>query len=189
MKQINRILVSAIAIVAVAAVPALAKGPDSKPDHPTQAKGPNVEKQHGKGAKGGKSCTPRKKAYVASGVVESAALTKNADGTYDGTLTVAVKKTNRHGRADKGTSATYTLDDARVRLPDADGNGTVDGADAQAGQRVHVIGKITVLRKRCDDTGFTATVTLRKVVLKAPATPKAPETPEQEQETAAPTAS
>jgi hypothetical protein len=176
MKQINRILVSAVAIVAVAAVPALAKGPDSKPDHPAQAKGPKAEKTHGK------RCKTLKKAYVASGVVESAALTKNADGSYDGTLTVAVAKTNRHGRDHKGTSQTYTLDDARVSLPDADGNGTVDAADAQPGQTAKVIGKITVPRKKhCDTTGFAATVTVRKVTLRAPAAP--------EQETEAPTAS
>ena len=187
MKQINRILVSAVAIVAVAAVPALAQGPDSTPDHPAQAKGPQTDKQHGKSTDAkakakAKRCKTLKKAYVASGVVEAAALTKNADGTYDGTLTVAVAKTNRHGKDHKGTSQTYTLDDARVSLPDADGNGTVDAADALPGQTAKVIGKITVPRKKhCDTTGFTATVTVRKVTLRAPAAP--------EQETEAPAAS
>jgi hypothetical protein len=183
MKQINRILVSAVAIIAVAAVPALAQGPDSKPDHPAQAKGPQTGKSTDAKAKAkAKRCKTLKKAYVASGVVEAAALTKNADGTYDGTLTVAVAKTNRHGKDHKGTSQTYTLDDARVSLPDADGNGTVDAADALPGQTAKVIGKITVPRKKhCDTAGFTATVTVRKVTLRAPAAP--------EQETAAPTAS
>ena len=185
MTRINRILLSAVAAAAVAAVPAYAGGPGSKPEHPAQAKGPKAGTTHGH--KGGKSCTPRKKAYVAAGVVEAAALTKNADGTYDGTLTVAVKKTNRHGRDHKGTSQTYTLDDARVTLPDADGNGTVDAADAQAGQLAKVIGKITVLRKRCDATGFTAEVTVRKVVLKAAPAPTAPT--QDTQDTQAPAAS
>jgi hypothetical protein len=180
MKQTKRILLATAAVAVVAAVPASAHGPG---DHPEQAKGPKAEKTHGKGQS--KRCTPRNKAYVAKGVVESAALTKNADGTYDGTITVAVSKTNRHGRPHKGTSQTYTLDDARVRLPDADGNGTVDGADAQAGQRAMVIGKITVLNKKCDASQFTATVTVRKITLRAPAAPKAPEqTPEQPQEPA-----
>src|SRR3954447_5279142 len=188
MNQTKRILLAAAAVAVAAAVPASAHGPA---DHPEQAKGPKSEKTHGNSkskSKGtSKSCTPRKKAYVAAGTVEAAALTKNADGTYDGTLTVAVTKTNHHARPHKGTSQTYTLDDAKVKLADADGNGTIDAADAQPGQRAKVIGKITVLKKRCDASAFTPTVTVRKATLRLPKAPETAEHPEDAPETPAPT--
>jgi hypothetical protein len=186
MNQTKRILLSAAAVAVAAAVPASAHGPA---DHAEKAKGPKSEKTHGTSKSKGKtkSCTPRKKGYVAAGTVEAAALTKNADGTYDGTLTVAVTKTNHHAGPHKGTSQTYTLDDAKVNLADADGNGTIDAADALPGQRAKVIGKITVLKKRCDASAFTPTVTVRKATLRLPKAPETPEQPEEQPETPAPT--
>jgi len=171
------ILPAALATTAIAAAPALAHDPGH---HEDQVKGHHVHGaddnghhvhgaddngHHGKAEGKSKRCTPRRVAYVASGTLASQTLTKNADGTYDGTLTVNVTRSNNHAKSDKGTARTYTLDDARLSfdVPDRDANGTVDAADLRAGDRVKVIGRITRLKKRCDSTGFTPTVTVKKV--------------------------
>jgi hypothetical protein len=110
-------------------------------------------------------CRPHKVAYIASGKLNSSpsawSLTQNSDGTWSGTVTVDVLRTNHHARGDRGTTVTYTLDHGRVRL----GNGVAN--PPAAGSRVRVIGKITELARRCDHTGFTPTVTVRQVVVHA----------------------
>ena len=115
-------------------------------------------------AKSGKShkCTPQKVAYVASGKLVSGSLTKESNGTYSGTLTVHVTKTNKYGKADKGTDVTYTLDHAKGKLHGEDPGALV------ANSRVHLKGKITKLAKKCDQTGFTATRTIKKFDIKPP---------------------
>jgi hypothetical protein len=134
------------AVVGVAAVgTAQAKGPP--PQHPADSH----------------KCVPHKVAYVASGKLVSSSLTKNADGTYSGTLKVHVTHTNHHARADKGTDREYTLDHAKVHF----GHG-VDPAAPAAGDRVHLSGKITELARKCDQTGFKPTVTIHKVGIKTP---------------------
>ena len=117
-------------------------------------------------AKSGKShkCTPQKVAYVASGKLVSGSLTKESNGTYSGTLTVHVTKTNKYGKADKGTDVTYTLDHAKGKLHGEDPGALV------ANSRVHLKGKITKLAKKCDQTGFTATRTIKKFDIKPPKT-------------------
>src|ERR1700739_3934628 len=52
---------------------------------------------------GSHKCKGPKGGLVGSGVLVSWKLEKNTDGPYSGEVTVAVKHTNRHGRADKGT--------------------------------------------------------------------------------------
>ena len=122
-------------------------------------------------AKPGKShkCTPHAVAYAAAGTLESQSLsqtkgadtTKRSDDRYSGSLTVDVKRANHHGATG---SQTYTVDNARVRFYDANHDGTADAP--KAGDRVKVKGRITRLGKKCDATGFTPTVTVRKVELK-----------------------
>jgi hypothetical protein len=135
------VLIGLIGVLAVA-VPATAK-----PSHPA--------KSH--------KCVPHEVSYEASGTLVSSALTKNTDGTYTGTLTVHVTRTNHHASADKGTDVAYALTAARVRF----GHG-VSNPPAM-GDRVKVIGKVTSLAKKCDQTGFTRTVTVRRVVIHLPA--------------------
>jgi hypothetical protein len=107
-------------------------------------------------------CQPHSVAYVVSGKLVSGSLTKNSDGTYSGDLTVHVNKTNRHARDVKGTDQTYTLDHAKAKLHGEDPAALVTDS------RVKLRGKITTLAKKCDQTGFTPTITIRKADIKPP---------------------
>ena len=152
----RRVAICTVALVAAFVVPA-----NAKPPKPAKAK----------------DCTPHNVGYKAAGSVVSQALTqtqgadtaKRGDDRYSGTLTVEVKKANH--RAPEGEQ-TYTLENARVHFYDADRNHVADVP--KAGDRVKVSGKITKLRKKCDTTGFTPTVTVRKLDFKAPKAATAP---------------
>ena len=75
---------------------------------------------------------------------------------YTGPIRVHVTRANHHAVGAKGTDVTYTLTNAKVTF------GT--GANPPtAGDRVKVIGKITAIGKKCDQSGFTPTITVRKV--------------------------
>jgi hypothetical protein len=111
-------------------------------------------------------CTPHAVSYRVSGTLVSGALTKNSDGTYSGSLTVHVTRTNHHAKADKGTDKAYTLDHAKAKLHGA------DPAALAAGSRVNLKGTITKLAKKCDQTGFTAVTTIKKATIKPPKAPK-----------------
>ena len=128
-------------------------------------------KKHGSGSH---KCRVHKIGYVASGVLVSDKLEKNADGTYSGELTLEVKRTNHHGRADKGTTRTYKekeLEKVHVTfgLADTNSDGSVGLDDLKPGDRVHVNGRITTLAKKCDHKEFKAETTIRHVVFHAPA--------------------
>jgi hypothetical protein len=140
---------------------------------------------HGKSHK----CVAHRVAYVASGLLVSQTLSKdgtvtpsatvaqlhaNGDGTYSGDVTVDVKHTNHHAAGDKGKTVTYTVSHARVTfaLADVNDDGSVGLDDLQAGDRVKLIGKITALAKKCDQTGFTAQTTIRHLVFHGPAAPR-----------------
>lgn len=158
-----------IALVACAAAlttsPAWAHGRD---DHPTPP-----ARSH--------KCTPHKVGYVAAGTLVSQTLVVDAAAadrggskpTYSGDVTIDVKRTNHAAKDDRGTTKTYTLDHARVvfGLDDQNSDGRVDLADLAAGDRVKVIGKVTKLAKRCDQTGFTPTLTIKKLIVHEPAQP------------------
>jgi len=158
---VRKILLTACA-AALTTSPAWAHGRDDHPAPPARSH----------------KCAPHKVAYVAAGTLASQTLvadaTAAADGaakpTYSGDVTIDVTKTNRAARGDRRTTKTYTLDHARVvlGLDDQNGDGRVDLADLAAGDRVKVIGKVTALAKRCDRTGFTPTLTIRKLVAHAP---------------------
>jgi hypothetical protein len=114
-----------------------------------------------------KACTPKLKDYRASGTLVSSALSANPDGSFSGSLTVSVLRTNRHARADQGTTKTYTLDHAKVKF----GKGVNPAAPA-AGSRAKLKGTITELPKRCPPAGFTPTLTVTKVKLSVPRGPE-----------------
>ena len=143
------VVICSVALAAAVAVPA-----NAKPPKPAKAK----------------DCTPHNVGYKAAGTLVSQALTqtqggdtaKRGDDFYSGALTVEVNKANH--RAPDGEQ-TYTVENARVHFYDADHNHIVDVPTA--GDRVKLSGKITKLRKKCDTTGVTPTVTIRKVDFKA----------------------
>lgn len=154
----KKLILTAVAAAVMLAVPAQAR----KPADP--------------GSKGkAQKCQPRKAAYVASGSYVSGTLTQTAgadtadrrgDDRYSGTITVAVTRTNKHARSDRGTTETYTLTGARAGFADRDGDGTRDLP--VAGDRTRVQGKITRLNRRCDQTGFTPQLTVRRVKFHKP---------------------
>lgn len=127
-------------------------------------------------------CTPHKVGYTAAGTLAShtlvadvvAAKDGTAKTTYSGDVTIDVKKGNKAAKGDKRTTKTYTLDHARVvfGLDDQNADGRVDLADVAAGSRAKVIGKVTKLAKKCDQTGFTPELTIKKLIVHEPAQPK-----------------
>jgi hypothetical protein len=126
---------------------------------------------------GSHRCTPHNVAWVVRGTVVSQALTPNDDGTYSGEVVVQVERANRHAGAETTDPQpkTYTLDSARVRFGVSDqepADGTVDQTDVVAGDLVQLRGKITKLRRRCDQSGFTAETTIRRVVFHDPRPPQ-----------------
>jgi hypothetical protein len=165
--QGEQMIARKIALVACAAAlttsPAWALGRD---DHPTPPASSH-------------KCTPHKVAYVAAGTLVSQTLVLDSGApadkpTYSGDVTIDVKKGNKAARGDKGTTKTYTLDHARVvlGLDDQNSDGRVDLGDVAAGDRVKVIGKVTKLAKRCDQTGFTPELTIKKLIVHEPAQPE-----------------
>jgi hypothetical protein len=123
------------------------------------------------------SCTPKKVGYHARGTLISQTLTQTqgaatatkSDDRYSGNVVVDVKKAN-HG-APKGQQ-TFTLTDAKVKfhVPDRTNDGKRNLADLLAGDRVNLHGKITKLRHGCSTTGFTPTITVKKVDFNKPKT-------------------
>jgi hypothetical protein len=144
---------------------------------PAQANNGQANNGHANQQAGSHRCTPHKVAWLVRGTVVTQALTPNDDGTYSGDVVVTVKRTNRHARAETADPQpkTYTLDHARVRFGVSDqepADGTVDQGDVVAGDRVQLRGKITKLRRRCDQSGFTAETTIRRVVFHDPRPPQ-----------------
>jgi hypothetical protein len=145
-----------LAVMACAvAVPAQAK----KPPHPSHPAHPEHPSQGSQGSGNDHTCTARNEGYNTSGTLTSATLTPAAKkGHYDGTIIVDVTRANH--KAPTGMQ-TFTLTDARVRF----GKG-VSPTTPAAGSRVRLHGTITVLPHGCSSTGFTATITIRKVEVK-----------------------
>ena len=108
------------------------------------------------------ACTPIQVAYVSYGTLVDGALVANPDGTYSGSLTVAVTQTNEHARADRGVPTTYVIASAALHLHGQ------DPAALKVGSRVKLIGKITVLPKQCDPTGFVPTTVIERGFIKNP---------------------
>ena len=143
MKRLMLMTVSALAILAMPGA-SLAKAPPPK----------------------AQKCQPHAVAYVVSGTFVSGSLTANSDGTYSGSLTVHVTKANNHAKSDKGTNKAYTLTSAKVKLHGE------NPAALTANSWVNLNGTITTLAKKCNQTGFTATITIAKADIKPPKPPK-----------------
>jgi hypothetical protein len=147
--------------VAVVAIPAQAHSPKSHSPKSHSHKSPQSSNSH--------KCKPHSVGYNARGTLVGTAAsltqTKGADtpdnkgdDRWSGTLTVNVTKVNHHAATG---SQSYTLDNDRVNFYDANHDGTAD--PPKDGDRVKVKGKITRLNRKCDQTGFTPQVTVRKV--------------------------
>jgi hypothetical protein len=137
----RRIAFLAMAVLALAAIVVPAQAAKPKPTPPKS------------------KCVAHAVSYEVSGTLTTAgALTANSDGTYSGSLTVHVAKTNNHAKASKGTTQSYTLDHAKVTF----GHGVNKSAPA-AGSRANLKGTITTEPKKC--TAFTPTTTIKKVEL------------------------
>lgn len=146
MKKFASVGMLAAASALAIAAPVTAKPPDpSHPAHPV--------KSH--------KCAAHKVAYTASGTFVSWATTKNADGTYTGTITVHVTKANHHATSAKGNDVTYTLANTNVVFRKT-------ANPPAAGNRVKLIGKITEIAKRCSDHSAAGTITVRKVDIRIP---------------------
>lgn len=140
------------------------------PTGPTGATGPTGP-SHGHGHGKTRKCLPHSIAYVARGTLVGQTLTKNADGTYSGELVVAVTHTNHHAAGDRGKTVTYSVKSVHVAfgLPDQNKDGGVGLDDLATGDRVHLIGRITVLAKKCGQGGFIPTTTIKRIVFHGPA--------------------
>jgi hypothetical protein len=150
----RKILTCLVAGAAVAAAPALANNGKHGTDH------------QGTGHK----CKVHKVGYHAKGTLVSQALTQTQgvatptdkrDDRYSGDVTVNVTKANHH--APTGAQ-TFTVTDVKVRYYDANHDGTKDVP--VAGDTVRIYGRITKLAKRCDQTGFVPTVTVKRIQFK-----------------------
>jgi hypothetical protein len=147
----RRIILAAVLALGVGVVPAAAKpAHPSHPQHPSQSH----------------KCTPHAVAYTVGGTLVSGSLTSDGRNTYSGTLVVHVTKANHQARADKGTDKSYALAHAKIQL----GHGETAAAPL-VNSRVKLNGKVTTLGKKCDQTGFSPTITIRNGSIKAPKAP------------------
>lgn len=163
---------AAAACLAVAVAPAVATA--SKPDQPgskgqekAQQKSQKPSSAPSQGSKRCKKPTVSK-GFVASGTYTSWTGVKDnpADpkSTYSGTLTVAVARTNHHA---KNATSPFTFSQAKVRFDSPTATGPV------AGDKVKLIGKIVVAKKKCSTQAAAATpapgtYTIAKIVFSAP---------------------
>jgi hypothetical protein len=147
------VIIAGLAATAAVAAPAQAK------PHPAKTKPAK--------------CEPRAVGYNARGTLVSASLTQTAgqatpqrsDDRYSGSVEVDVKKANH--KAPTGVQ-TFSLTNAKVRFYDANDDNVAD--EPKAGDRVKLHGKITQLKRRCDETGFTPQITVRHVRFRPAAT-------------------
>jgi hypothetical protein len=144
---VKKLIVVLALVSAVVAAPIQAKGPKGpKPAPPA----------------GSQKCQPHAISYEVAGTLVSGSLTPNSDGTYSGSLTVHVTNANKHAQIDKNHDKAYTIANARVNLHGA------NPAALAAGSRVKLEGKVTTLAKKCNQTGFTAGITIAHADLEAP---------------------
>jgi hypothetical protein len=107
---------------------------------------------------GTKSCKVHNVGYNAVGTLTASTLTPTTTaGHFSGAITVMLKKANHHDM-----TTTFTLTDARVIFH----HGVV--STSLVGTRVGLHGKITAMPAHCSTTGFTPTITIKKVDISTP---------------------
>jgi hypothetical protein len=126
---------------------------------PAQAEKPNPPKAPQSDPPKPNKCVSHHEGYNASGTLVLATLTSPlGNGRYNGPLEVNVTKANHHGAT--GIQK-YALTEARVKFHHG-----VSSTAPEPGSRVKLHGKITELPKGCPTTGFTSTITIKKVDIK-----------------------
>lgn len=163
--------ITACACVALFAVPASAfatkpANPGSQGKGDASGQGQNNNNGNGPSANNGAGHSQRckhstvSKAFVASGTFGAGGMftaSKNADGTYSGTISFTVNQTNHPG---SGAKPPFTLTNAKVTFDSPTATAPVASDD------VKVIGKIVVVvKKGCHATG--GQITIQKVVFSA----------------------
>jgi hypothetical protein len=149
-------LVAAASMLAIAAPAGAHPGNSSHPDPSNHLSGSNHATQSHR-------CTPHSVAYIESGTIDSSTastLAANPDGTWSGALVVDVTRTNHWAKSDKGTTVTYTFTNAglTVRLDSV-------LAGIAAGERVKLIGRLTVVARNCAAPTPEPTPVFRAVVV------------------------
>ena len=112
--------ITAVAAAAALCAPAAAMAQGGHGHGPDRAAAP----QHAHGPKG-----PKTRTVIAKGTVVSIA---------DNVITVGIKRTNHHGQALNGQPVQFDVTDARMRVKDANGDGSRDASDVNANDRVVV---------------------------------------------------
>jgi hypothetical protein len=145
------------------------KAPSTPPGQKTSAEHHSSTHGKGKGSSGSHKCKPHRIAFIASGVLASQTLTKNEDGTYSGEVVLKeVTHTNYHARH-QPVPTTLTKVHVVFGVTDTNSDGSSGLDDLKEGDRVHLIGKVTSIAKKCDKKGFEANITIRQVVFNDPA--------------------
>jgi hypothetical protein len=150
--------------LAIASIPAIASA--HKPANPG-SQGHENSVVHADGPRDGNGHSQRckkpsvSKGYVVSGTYGSTGTftaTKNADGTYTGSVSFTVVRTNHHAA---GATGPFSFTNAKVKFdsPTATAPAATD--------RVRLIGKITVAKKHCTSAS-AGQVTIRKIVFTTP---------------------
>ena len=154
----NAIVISGLVVALATGASVAQAGPGHDGDH-SRADAPRSESK----AKGpSKRCAkPRKVGFVVAGTYVS------GDAT---SVTLKVTRANRHARKSElvkvGEEYTATPTKAsRIRYVNRTGPG-----DAQPTDRVRVIGKVTVQKRKCQTDDFTPEATVRKVTVTGPDT-------------------
>ena len=172
----KKLAVAASLAALAVAVPAQASKPADPGSKGKERSAAAKSKSNGKGR-----CATRSVGYVAHGDYVSGELTQTlgadtaevaSDDRWSGTIVLDVKRTSKHGRADKGTTKTYAVADAKVRLADRDADGAPDMP--VAGDRARVQGKITRVHRKCDAGEFAAQLKIRSVKFHAPQSAETP---------------
>src|SRR5689334_9036165 len=91
------------AAIAAAGALAVAAPAVARPDHP----------KHPGHPPGSHKCASHDVAYIASGQFVSWAATQSGAGTWTGTITVHVTRSNHHAGTAQGTDVTYTLSNTK----------------------------------------------------------------------------
>jgi hypothetical protein len=153
------------------ALPAVAPANPGASHSQSGVKGSQGKKSGQNGTTHGNShkCAAHKVGYVAGGSLEAQTLTENSDGTFSGELEVLVGHTNHHAKRDKGNVVTYSVENAHVTFGMADTNndGTVGLDDLAKGDHVHLLGRISVLVRKCPTGEFTQVLKIHRIIFHA----------------------
>jgi hypothetical protein len=162
---VKKSIIPAVLAIGVLAVPAIAGAHGGgKPQSPGKS-----GTTHGNSHK----CKAHNVAFIVTGTVVNSSLTQTAgtatptdtsDDRFSGTVEITVTHTNHHA---KGFTGDQVVTLTNVRASWSKG---LAQPNPPAGTRVHLIGKISVVSKKCTDKSAAGTTTFRKVGFSAPDT-------------------